>query len=63
MNGPCQEIQDSGKHIPEERKHHIMMLLARIVHQRLTASRPERMEGVAKKEHERQGAVRVPPIH
>ena len=55
MNGHCQEIQGPGRPIPEERKQHIMTLLARMVHQRLTASRSARTEGTARKECERQG--------
>ena len=38
MNGQYQETPGSRKHIPEERKHHIMVLLARMIHQRLTAA-------------------------
>ena len=54
MNGHCQESRGSKRTIPEERKHHIMMLLARMVHQRLTTSRSTRMEGAARTERERQ---------
>lgn len=60
MNGQCQEMRGSGKTIPEECKQHILVLLARLVHQRLTASRPEKLEGAVRKECERQGDVRAP---
>lgn len=36
MNGQYQETLEPRKAIPEERKHHIMVLLARIIQQRLT---------------------------
>jgi hypothetical protein len=37
MNDHDQETLAPRKGIPEERKHHIMVLLARIIQQRLTA--------------------------
>ena len=38
MNDHYQETLEPRKGIPEERKHHILVLLARIIQQRLTAS-------------------------
>ncbi len=38
MNGQYQETPEPRKAIPEERKHHIMLLLARMIQQRLTAT-------------------------
>lgn len=55
MNGHCQESRGPGRSIPEERKQHIMTLLGRMVHQRLTASRSTRTESAARTERERQG--------
>ena len=55
MTGHCQEIRGPGRPIPEERKQHILVLLARMVHQWLTASRSARTESAARTERERQG--------
>lgn len=35
MNGQFQETPGSGWTIPEERKHHIIVLLGRMIHHRL----------------------------
>lgn len=42
MNGYCQEIRGPERLIPGERKQHIMMLLARLVHQWTVVSLPRR---------------------
>lgn len=55
MNGHCQESRGPERTIPEERKHHIMTLLARMIYQRLTASRSAQTEGAARKEREPSG--------
>jgi hypothetical protein len=60
MNGHCQESREPGRPIPEERKQHIMVLLTRMVHQRLTANRSGRTEGAARKEREHQGKKQTP---
>lgn len=52
MNGQCQEIRSLGTMLPEERKHHIMALLTRMIHQRLTTSHLKTTEDASKKEHE-----------
>jgi hypothetical protein len=54
MNGQYQEGRRPERQIPEERKQHIMTLLARMVHQRLTVSRSTRTEGATRPERERQ---------
>ena len=58
MTGHCQEIRGPGRPIPEERKQHILVLLARMVHQWLTASRSARTESAARTERERQGDMK-----
>ena len=60
MNGQYQETRGPGRQIPEERKQHIMVLLARMIHQRLTASRTNNPEGAARKGCEREGHLRAP---
>lgn len=60
MNGPCQEMRGPERQILEERKQRIIVLLARMVHQRLIASRPDSREGEARKAYEFQGPLRDP---
>ena len=55
MNGQWQEIRSLGKTLPEDRKQHVMVLLTRMIHQRLTASRLKSTEGAARKKPERPG--------
>ena len=52
MSGQYQEIQEPERPIPEERKRHVIVLLARMIHQRLAASGEEHKESTARKELE-----------
>ncbi len=58
MNGQYQEIWGPGRQLPEEREHHIIVLLARMIHQRLAASDEEHKERAARKELERRMHLR-----
>jgi len=52
MNGQEQETRKTERHIPEDRRRHIVVLLARMIHQRLTASCPDSTEGASRKRRE-----------
>ncbi len=52
MNGHYQETRGPGRQIPEDRKQHIIVLLARMIHQRLATSSAENTESTARKELE-----------
>jgi hypothetical protein len=52
MNGQEQETRETERHIPEDRRRHIVVVLARMIHQRLTASRPDSTEGAPRKRRE-----------
>lgn len=54
MNGQYQEIRGPERQIPEERKQYIIVLLVRMIHQRLTASSAATKESATRKELERQ---------
>jgi hypothetical protein len=58
MNGPYQEIRGPGRQIPEDRKQHIIVLLVRMIHQRLSASGIENTESPARKELEHRRHLR-----
>lgn len=53
MNGHYQEILGAGGQIPEDRKQHILVLLTRIIYQRLIMSHPDNTESTAEKGLER----------
>jgi hypothetical protein len=59
MNGHDQETRGSERHIPKERQQHIMMLLARMIHQQVAASHPDSTEGAARKRREQTGHLRA----
>ncbi len=52
MNGQYQEIRGPWRQLSEERKQHMIVLLARMIHQRLAASGEEHKESAARKELE-----------
>ncbi len=53
MNEQYQEIREPERRIPVERKQHIIVLLARMIHQRLAASSGKNKESATRKELER----------
>ncbi len=52
MNGYYQGKQGPGRQIPKDRKQHIIVLLARMIHQQLATNNAENKESTAKKELE-----------
>jgi hypothetical protein len=53
MNGHYQEILGAGGQISTDRKQHIIVLLTRMIHQRLIMSQTDNKESTARKGLER----------
>ncbi len=58
MNGQYQKIRGLERQIPEERKHHSIVLFARMIHQQLAASGKKNKESAARKKLERRMHLR-----